>query len=184
MSTSRGIAGRIVAARTAKGLSLWGAARRLGVSPWTLRAWERGGIDIPLAVRQTMAVLYGTAPRYLIPDRPTAAARDDAGVVIRIGTVRFDLDGSDEDSLRRFLAAVREQRGLAAGAPLAIRQSDAALLADLLGGTAEDIARTLRRLLGLSDDDADRMTTWLFDRTTVGAVLGMQLQDGITEAGA
>jgi transcriptional regulator with XRE-family HTH domain len=175
VSTSQGMAGRIAAARAATGLSLWSAARRLRVSPWELRGWERGRVDIPLDVRKAMAVLYGTAARYLVPDRPSVAERDEVGVVIRIGTLRFDLDGSDETSMRRFLAAVREERGLTPGVPLAIRHSDAALLADLLGGTADEITDALRRLLGLSEDDAGQLSGWIFDGTTVGAVLDMQL---------
>ena len=175
MSKKQTIGGRILAAREAKGMSLWQAARRLGINPWTLRAWEHGRDDIPMALRHAMAVVYGTAPQYLVPERPAAPDRDATNAVIRIGTVAFTLDGSDDHTLRRFLAAVREERGLAPDAPLAVRESDAAFLADLLGGSLEAIARTLRRLLGLTEGEADEFSRSLFGRTAVGAVLTMDL---------
>lgn len=175
MSKRQAIGGRVLAARETSGLSLWRAARRLGVSPWALQGWEQGRVDVPLDVRNAMAVLYGTAPHYLVPDRPTAVVQDGVKAVVRIGSVAFTLDGSDEHTLRRFLAAVREERGLVPGTPLAVRETDAALLADLLGGTAEDIASSLRRLLGISGDEADELSSWLFGRTAVGAALTMDL---------
>ena len=171
MSKGQTISSRVLAAREAKGWSLWQAARRLGVGPLELRRWEQGREGLPLAVRQTMAVAYGTAPQYLVPDRPAAVEHDADRAVIRIGSVAFTLDRSDDDTLRRFLATVREERGLAPGAPMAVRESDAAFLVDLLGGTAEDITRTLRRVLGLSETDADEFGRWLFGGTAVAAVL-------------
>lgn len=184
MPKQQSMGARIVAAREAKGLTVWQAARRLGVSPWTLRGWEQGRSDVPLDVRQGMAALYGTAPRYLVPDRPTEAERDGTTAVIRIGSVAFTLDGSDDHTLRRFLAAVREERGLVPGTPMAVRESDAALLADLLGGSAEDIAQSLQRLLGVSDDEAAEFSQWLFGRTTVGAVLAAGLTGQLPGDGA
>src|SRR5947208_3212035 len=83
MSKRQTIGGRILAAREAKGLSLWRAARRLGVNPWALRCWEQGRVDVPLAVRQAMAALYGTAPEYLVPQRPADVERDHDAAVIR-----------------------------------------------------------------------------------------------------
>ena len=174
MSKKQTIGGRILAAREAKGLTLWQAAHRLGVSPWTLRSWEHGRDDIPMAVRHAMAVVYGTAPQYLVPARP-AAPEQGVDAVIRIGSVAFSLDGCDDHTLRRFLAAVREERGLAPDAPLAVRESDAVFLADLLGGSADAIAKTLRRLLGLGEHEAEEFSRSLFGRTAVGAVLAMDL---------
>src|ERR671923_1575319 len=151
MSERRSTGSRIFAARQAKGLSLRRAARRLGVSPRALRGWERGREDIPFTVRQSMVKLYGLAPEQLIPERPAAGAatRDGSNGTIRIGSVTFATHDADDDSLRAFLAAVRRERGLKPGAPLAVRASDAAVLAELLGGTAEDIVRNIQRLLGV-----------------------------------
>jgi hypothetical protein len=126
-----------------------------------------------------MAVLYGTAPQYLVPDRPTSVERDGASAVIRIGSVAFSLQRSDDDSLRGFLSAVREERGLAPGAPLAIRETDAALLAEILGGSADDIVGTLRRLLGVSERDAVEFSRWIFSRTAVAGVLALGLTAGL-----
>jgi len=140
-----------MAAREAKGLSLRRAARRLGVSPRALRGWEGGRTDVPLAVRQAMAVLYGTAPQYLVPDRPTAVERDSASAVIRIGSVTFALHRSDDDTLRTFLAAVREERGVAPGAPLAVRETD----------------------------EAVEFSRWIFSRTAVAGVLALGLTAGL-----
>lgn len=184
MSKRETIGSRAVAAREAKGWSLWQAARRLKVGPMELRRWESGREDLPLAVRQTMAVAYGTAPQYLVPDRPAAAERDAERAVIRIGSVAFTLDRSDDDTLRRFLASVREERGVAPGAPMGIRESDAAFLVDLLGGTAEDIGRSLRRLLGLSENEAGEFGRWLFGRTVVAAVLAADLSSVVGGSGA
>jgi len=179
MSERHATGGRIVAAREAKGLSLRRAARRLGVSPRALRGWERGRTDVPLPVRQAMAVLYGTAPQYLVPERPTAVERDGASAVIRIGSVTLTLQRTDDDTLRTFLAAVREERGLAPSAPMAIRETDAALLADVLGGSAEEIARTLQRLLGVKEQEALELGRWLFSRTAVAGVLALGLTAGV-----
>ncbi len=179
MSERHATGGRIVAAREAKGLSLRRAARRLGVSPRALRGWERGRTDVPLPVRQAMAVLYGTAPQYLVPDRPTAVERDGASAVIRIGSVTLTLQRTDDDTLRTFLAAVREERGLAPSAPMAIRETDAALLADVLGGSAEEIARTLQRLLGVKEQEALELGRWLFSRTAVAGVLALAVTAGV-----
>lgn len=184
MSKRQTMGSRIVAAREAAGLTVWQAGRRLGVSPWALRGWEQGRSDIPLDVRQTMAALYGTAPRYLVPDRPAEVERDTTAAVIRIGSVAFTLDGTDDDTMRRFLAGVREERGLVPGAPMAVRETDAALLADLLGGSAENIARSLQRLLGGTDDEAVEFSRWLFGRTTVAAVLASGLAGQVTGDGA
>ncbi len=179
MSKRRSTGSRFVAAREAKGLSVRRAARRLGVSPRALRGWEHGRTDVPLAVRQSMAVLYGTAPQYLVPDRPTSVERDGVAAVIRIGSVTFALKRSDDESLRAFLTAVREERGVTPGAPLAIRETDAALLAEALGGSAEDIVATLRRLLGVSERDAADFSRWIFSRTAVAGVLALGLTAGL-----
>jgi transcriptional regulator with XRE-family HTH domain len=179
MSKRRTSGSRFAAAREAKGLTLRRAARRLGVSPRALRGWEHGRTDVPLAVRQAMAALYGTAPQYLVPDRPTAVERDAATAVIRIGSVAFSLQRSDDESLRAFLTAVREERGLAPGATLAIRETDAALLAETLGGSAHDIVRTLQRLLGMSERDAVDFSRSLFGRTAIAGVLALGLTAGL-----
>ncbi len=184
MSKSRTTAGRIIAAREAKGLSFWRAARRLGVSPRALRGWETGRADIPLAVRQAMAVLYGTAPQYLVPERPTAVERDRDSVVIRIGSATFSLQHSDDDTLRVFLASVREARGRAPGAPLKVRDTDAALLAETLGGSTEEIARTLQRLLGVNGNEAVELSRWMFQRTVLAGVLAMGLTAGLAGTAA
>ena len=184
MSERHTTGGRIVAAREAKGLSIRRAARRLNVSPRALRGWERGRSDVPLAVRQAMAVLYGTAPQYLIPERPVAVERDNGTAVLRIGSVAFTLEHSDDDTLRRFLSAVREERGAAAGAPLKVRESDAALLADILGGSADEITRTLQRLLGVSEPEAAEFSRWIFGRTAVAGVFALGLTAGLAGATA
>ena len=179
MSERRTTGSRFVAAREAKGLSIRRAARRLGVSPRALRGWEHGRTDVPLAVRQAMAVLYGTAPQYLVPDRPSSVVRDGASAVIRIGSVAFSLQRSDDESLRAFLTAVREERGVAPGAPLAIRETDAALLAEVLGGSADDIVGTLQRLLGVSERDAVDFSRWIFSRTAIAGVLALGISAGV-----
>ena len=184
MSKRRTTGSRIVAAREAEELSLRRAARRLNVSPRALRSWEQGRADVPLAVRQAMAVLYGTAPQYLVPERPTSVEREGTSAVIRIGSVAFALQRSDDESLRAFLTAVREERGAAPGAPLAIRETDAALLAETLGGSAEDIARTLQRLLRLSEGEAVEFTRWIFSRTAVAGVLALGLTAGVAGTAA
>jgi len=184
MSKKRTTGGRILAAREAKGLSLRRAARRLGVSPRALRGWEHGRADIPLAARQAMAVLYGTAPQYLVPDRPTAVERDTPTAVIRIGSAAFSLHRSDDDTLRAFLAAVRQERGLAPGAALKVRESDAALLAEALGGSADEIVRTLQRLLGVTETEAVDFSRWIFQRTVVAGVLALGLTAGVAGTAA
>jgi len=184
MSERHSTGGRIIAARETKGLSLRRAARRLSVSPRALRGWERGRTDIPLAVRQAMAVLYGTAPQYLVPERPSMVERDNGTAVLRIGSVAFTLEHSDDETLRRFLAGVREERGLAPGAALKVREADAALLADILGGSAEEITWTLQRLLGVSETEAADFSRWIFGRTAVAGVFALGLTAGLAGTAA
>ena len=178
---------RVAAAREAKDLSLRRAARRLGVSPRALRGWERGREPIPYAVRLAMVDLYGIPRQEIAPDRPARAEQDAATGMIRIGSVSFIPTGSpsdaDDDSLRAFLAAVRRERGLASGAALQVRESDAVLLAELLGGTADAIVRNLQRLLGVNEAEAVELGRWMFRRTAVAGALALGLAAGVVGAG-
>ena len=179
MSERRSTGNRVFAAREAKGLSLRRAARRLGVSPRILRGWERGREDIPYVVRQSMVKLYNLPPEQLIPDRRAGGRRDADTGTIRIGSVTFAVHDANDDSLRAFLSAVRQERGLAPDAPLAVRASDAEVLARLLGGTAEDIVRNLQRLLGVDEDEAVELGRWMFPRTAIAGVLAVGLAAGV-----
>ena len=186
MSERRSTGSRVHAARESRALSLRRAARRLGVSPRALRGWERGREDIPFAVRQSMVKLYGLAPEQLIPERPAAgtAGRDGTNGMIRIGSVTFATHDADDDSLRGFLAAVRRERGLAPDAPLAVRSSDAEVLAELLGGTADDIVRNLQRLLGVDEKEAVELTRWMFRKTAIAGAMIVGLTAGALGTGA
>lgn len=183
MSERRTSGSRVLAARQVKGLSLRRAARRLGVSPRALRGWEHGRNSIPYAVRLAMVGLYGMAREDLVPDRPAAAARDAANGTIRIGSVTFSTHEADDDSLRAFLSAVRAERGVAAGAELAVRASDAALLAEVLGGSPEEIVRNLQRLLGLGENEAVELGRWMFRRTAIAGALAVGLAAGVIGTG-
>ena len=183
MSERRTTGSRVLAARQEKGLSLRRAARRLGVSPRALRGWERGRDSIPYAVRLAMVGLYGMARQDLVPDRPAAGARDALNGTIRIGSVTFTAADADDDSLRAFLSAVRAERGLGADAKLGVRASDAVLLAELLGGSADEIVRNLQRLLGLDEKEAVELGRWMFRRTAVAGALAMGLAAGVIGTG-
>jgi transcriptional regulator with XRE-family HTH domain len=186
MSQRRTTGSRVLSAREAKGLSLRRAARRLGVSPRALRGWERGREDIPFTVRQSMVKLYSLPPEQLIPERPAAGAagRDGSNGMIRIGSVTFATHDAGDDSLRAFLAAVRRERGAAPDAPLAVRASDTAVLAELLGGTAEDIVRNLQRLLGVDEREAVELGRWMFRKTAIAGAMAVGLAAGIVGTGA
>ena len=179
MSERHSTGKRVLAAREAKGLSLRRAARRLGVSPRVLRGWERGREGVPFAVRLSMVDLYGIPRQELAPDRPTRAERDATNGTIRIGSVTFTSADADDDALRAFLSAVRQERGLASGAALQVRESDATLLAELLGGTAEDIVRNLQRLLGVSETEAVELGRWMLRRTAIAGALAMGIAAGV-----
>ncbi|HKY76726.1 MAG TPA: helix-turn-helix transcriptional regulator [Acidimicrobiia bacterium] len=185
MSERRSTGNRVFAAREAKGLSLRRAARRLGVSPRTLRGWERGREDIPYLVRQAMVKLYGLPPETLVPERPgrSAAGRDESSGTIRIGSVMFSAQDANDNSLRAFLAAVRQERGLAPDAPLAVRASDAEMLAKLLGGTADEIVRNLQRILGVNEREAVELGQWMFRKTAAAGVLAVGLAAGVIATG-
>ncbi|MGH9011071.1 MAG: helix-turn-helix domain-containing protein [Acidimicrobiia bacterium] len=185
MSERRSTGSIVFAAREAKGLSLRRAARRLGVSPRMLRGWERGREDIPFAVRQAMVKLYGLSPEVLVPERPgrSAAGRDERSGTIRIGSVTFTAQDANDDSLRAFLAAVRRERGLAPDVPLAVRASDAGVLAELLGGTAEEIVRNLQRLLGVDEREAVELGRWMFRKTAIAGALAVGLAAGVVGTG-
>jgi hypothetical protein len=184
MSQRRTTASLVLAGREKKGLSLRRAARRLAVSPRALRNWEKGRESIPFAVRQTMVTLYDIAPELLTPARPAAGARDGRNGMIRIGSVTFTARDADDESLRGFLAAVRQERGLAPGAELAVRASDAEMLAELLGGSAENILANLQRLLGISENEAAELSRWIFRRTAVAGALAIGLVAGAVATGA
>jgi hypothetical protein len=143
-----------------------------------LRGWERGRESIPFAVRLSMVDLYGIPRHELVPDRPTRAEQGVNGT-IRIGSLTFSATGADDESLRAFLSAVRRERGLASGAALQIRESDATLLAELLGGTAEDVVRNLQRLLGVSEKEAVELGRWMFRRTAIAGALAMGIAAGV-----
>lgn len=181
MSERRSTGTRVHAAREEKGLSLRRAARRLGVSPRALRGWERGREDIPFAVRQGMVKLYALPSEQLIPERPAAGAagRDRSNGMIRIGSVTFATHDADDDSLRAFLAAVRQERGLAPDAPLAVRASDAAVLAELLGGTAHEIVRNLQRLLGVDEREAVEIGRSIFRKTAIAGAMMVGVVAGV-----
>jgi DNA-binding transcriptional regulator YdaS (Cro superfamily) len=183
MSQRHTTGSRVLAARHSKGLSLRRAARRLGVSPRALRGWEGGRDNIPYAVRLAMVQLYGIPRQELAPDRPAAAVRDAATGTITIGSVTFVAEGADDEALRNFLSAVRTERGLAADAGFALRAGDAALLADILGGTPEDIVGNLRRLLGLSEKEAVELGRWMFRRTALAGALAVGLLAGVAGTG-
>ena len=185
MSQRRSTGNRVCAAREAKGLSLRRAARRLGVSPRTLRGWERGREDIPYLVRQAMVRIYGIPPETLVPERPArgAAGRDERSGTIRIGSVMFTVQDANDDSLRAFLAAVRQERGLAPDAPLAVRASDAEMLAKLLGGTTDEIVRNLQRILGVDEREAVELGQWMFRKTAAAGVLAVGLAAGVIATG-
>lgn len=184
MSQRRTTGSLVLAGREAKGLSVRRAARRLGVSPRLLRTWEKGRESIPFAVREGMVKLYGIAPELLTPARPTAGTRDGMNGTIRLGSVTFAVQDADDDSLRAFLDAVRKERGLAPGAGLAVRASDAELLAELLGGSAENILANLQRLLGIGEKEAVELSRWMFRRTAVAGALAIGLVAGAVATGA
>ena len=182
MSERRSTGNRVLAAREAKGLSLRRAARRLGVSPRALRGWERGREPIPYAVRLSMVDLYGIPRQEIAPDRPARVERDANGM-IRIGSLWFRAAEADDESLRAFLTAVRQERGLISNAPLQIRESDAALLAEVLGGTADEIVHNLQRLLGVSEREAVELGRWMFRRTAFAGALAMGIAAGVIATG-
>ena len=184
MSQRRSTGSRVHAAREDKGLSLRRASRRLGVSPRALRGWEQGRADIPFAVRQGMVQLYSLAPETLIrPERPAAGAAELDGSMIRIGSVTFSAGDTSDDALRAFLTAVRLERGLSPKAPLSVRGSDAAVLAELLGGTAEDIVRNLQRLLGVDEREAVEFGSVIFRKTAIAGALAVGLAAGVVGSG-
>src|SRR2546423_68773 len=183
MSQRRTTGSRVLAGRQTKGLSLRKAARRLGVSPRVLRGWEGGREDIPYAVRTAMVALYGMAPEQLVPERPAGGLRHAGTGTITIGSVTFAGHWADDDALRSFLSAVRAERGLTSDAGLAVRASDAAVLAELLGRSPDDIVRNLQRLLGLNEAEAVELGRWIFRRTALAGALAIGLVAGVAGTG-
>ncbi len=72
---------------------------------------------------------------------------------------------------------------MAAGAKLAMRASDAALLAELLGGSPEEIVRSLQRILGVGEKEAVELGRWMFRRTAIAGALAMGLAAGVVATG-
>jgi len=130
-----------------------------------------------------MVKLYQLAPEQLVSERPSAGVRDAAAGTITIGSVTFAAHEADDDSLRAFLSAVRTERGLAANAKLAVRASDAEVLAELLGGSAEHIVRNLQRLLGVDEAEAVELGRWMFRRTALAGALAIGVVAGAAGIG-
>ncbi|HVW32091.1 MAG TPA: helix-turn-helix domain-containing protein [Acidimicrobiia bacterium] len=184
MSERHAPGSRVLAGREAAGLSLRRAARRLGLSPRTLRGYERGREDIPFAVRQQMVTLYRMPRAQLVPDRPTAGERNAADGTIRIGSIVFHSHGADDAALAAFLSAVRHERGLAPETPMRLRSSDAELLAELLGGTPDAIVANLARLLVVGEEEAVEIGRFLLRRTAVAGALAVGVLAGVVSTGA
>jgi transcriptional regulator with XRE-family HTH domain len=136
------------------------AARRLGVPLSELRAWEQNGLtpdatDLIRAARNYSSDLDDDVREALVPRVPLTSPEQPGVLVVGDELVELGDLAAEEPRrrnrlvLRRFVAAVRRQRGLPAEAAVELRSTDLAALADALHVTDEELAVQLADVLGL-----------------------------------
>lgn len=138
MTTTTSTGGALRRARELAGLSVGGAARRMGIAGELLRAWETGQLAPSDEQVEVAARLYGNDLAHLWPERTPMLDPEQPGVAV-IGTETIDV-GPDEFGRRpansviltRYIDAVRRQRGLEPHERFALRGADIAALSTVL----------------------------------------------------
>jgi transcriptional regulator with XRE-family HTH domain len=144
-------------ARELAGVDPHDAARRLGVRPGQLRAYEAGQCAVPASVLSDAAAVYG-APEVTVVSGVDLPVPGDPRF-IAVGTERIPVADAHHDNpalLQRYVAAVRRQRGLGPHGPVELRAADVAMLAGLLDLTDEDLERQLGEASGASTGSTRR----------------------------
>lgn len=148
--------GALRRARELAELSVGGAARRLGVSASTLRAWESGRAEPDEFQLDAAIALYGSDLYSIWPDRTPLVTDEDPETLV-VGDERIDLRvdafGLRPDNrtvLVRYLAAVRRQRGVRVDANVELRGADLMALSAVLDLDDRSLEATLTELLDLT----------------------------------
>jgi transcriptional regulator with XRE-family HTH domain len=137
-------------ARELAGLDPAEGARRLGLRTRLLKAYEAGEPPVPAAVLSDAVAAYGS-PEVVIPPRVSLHPSGDPRTIV-VGTERIERSPTLDNGalLRRYVAAVRRQRGLGPTDPVDLRVADVAVLAGLVDLTDADLERELLRASGSS----------------------------------
>lgn len=143
-------------ARELAGLEPRAAAERLGLPSRQLRAYETGRWPVPAEVLSEAVAAYGS-PEVVVPPRVSLLTAGDSKSFV-VGAERVERTSvlDNRSLLRRYVAAVRRQRGLGPADPVEFRSADIVVLAGLLDLTDADLERQLRDASGSSGGAAHR----------------------------
>jgi transcriptional regulator with XRE-family HTH domain len=167
-------------ARRDAGLRERELAEMLGVAPRLVRQWESGAKVPTDAQIHALADHYGVPAAALVPARSAASYEPASGRLV-VGThiTEVPLEAGGNDAvLRAFLAAVRDERQLPAGAEIELRQPDLEALAFALD--LDDVALEARlvAIIGVSAAEARRIRARLVRRRVLAPLAGVGLAAG------
>jgi len=148
------------ALRKASGLRRHQVAAVTGIRSRDLAAFERGRAAPATDQLQSLAAAYGITVEDLIPPRGGVGIDFDRKTLRVSTTVRLlgDRDTSEERLLREYLTLLRAMRGTPAGTSLPLRDDDLKALGRALGGTPERIQERLADLMGISREEAAKLS--------------------------
>jgi hypothetical protein len=148
------------------------AASCLGVSRFRLWRWEHGS-GLTEEQIDAAARAYGMEREALLPAREPVRVDLDTRVM-QVGDVeiRLQSDAGDE-VMAAYLRVIRTVRGLRAGALMALRDDDLAILTDVLGREPEEIEARLVELMGLSRQEAAELRRMLVKRRVLAPAAGI-----------
>lgn len=138
--------------RTARGWSLGEVERRSDgrFKAPVLGSYERGDRSISAPQLLALASFYGVAPGQLLEDEPPASTRRGGGARLQMNMPV--LDGLPEYApLVRYIDAIIDKRGGAAGEIEELRGEDLTVMAAILGTDTERLGKELRRIGALVD---------------------------------
>jgi hypothetical protein len=143
-------------ARELAGIEPRDAAGRLGLPTRQLMAYETGRWPVPTEVLSDAVAAYGSSEVVLPPRVSLRAAGDSDAIVVGAERIERIPTLGNRELLRRYVSAVRRQRGLGPADPVELRTADVVALAGLLDLTDADLQRQLRDVSGSSGSAAHR----------------------------
>ena len=150
------LGGRLRSVRTQQGLSLQAVQDR-SQGRWkavVVGSYERGDRAITVERLAELAEFYGVTVAALLPDGGGApGARPSPAYLLGVAGLR-GVDDERAAPLRRYVEALRVQRGGEAGLGLAVTEDDLRALAAIYETPVADLAETLRGWGALADAPA------------------------------
>jgi transcriptional regulator with XRE-family HTH domain len=164
-------------ARREAGLHPHDLAAALDVAPRVVRRWESGASSPDDAHVRAIAQLLQRSVESLLPGRDVVSLAEGGGG-LRVGSELLDVDfelETNEAILRRYVTAVRANRGVGEDRPFVVRQEDVAALAAILDVHDGDLERDLVAIVGLTPKRASVLRSQLVRRRLAAPVAGLAL---------